>query len=67
MARRVTPPIGKSYIGFSDAGLRDLDKWVPHGTVESFGPVHEVSRELVVEVAFDAVRRSRRHAKHGCE
>ena len=54
-------PIGKAYFGFTDAELRELDKWVRHHTVESFGPVREVSKELVVEVAFDSVRRSTRH------
>jgi DNA ligase-1 len=54
-------PIGKAYFGFTDAELRELDKWVRHHTIRSFGPVREVSKELVVEVAFDAVRRSSRH------
>jgi DNA ligase 1 len=54
-------PIGKAYFGFTDAELKELDKWVRHHTIQSFGPVREVSHELVVEVAFDAVRRSSRH------
>lgn len=49
-------PIGKAYFGFTDVELRELDKWVRHHTIKSFGPVREVSRELVVEIAFDAVR-----------
>ncbi|MBG1231050.1 cisplatin damage response ATP-dependent DNA ligase [Aestuariivirga litoralis] len=54
-------PIGKAYFGFSDEELKQLDKWVRHHTTNSFGPVREVKRELVFEVAFDAVQRSKRH------
>ncbi|MCA1935803.1 MAG: cisplatin damage response ATP-dependent DNA ligase [Asticcacaulis sp.] len=54
-------PIGKAYFGFTDAELRELDKWVRHNTLNSFGPVREVKKELVFEVAFDAVNRSKRH------
>lgn len=54
-------PIGKAYFGFTDAELKDLDKWVRHNTLNSFGPVREVRKELVFEVAFDAVNRSKRH------
>jgi len=54
-------PIGKAYFGFTDAELKDLDKWVRHNTLNSFGPVREVKKELVFEVAFDAVNPSKRH------
>ena len=54
-------PIGKAYFGFTDAELKELDKWVRNHTLQSFGPVREVARELVFEVAFDAVHRSARH------
>lgn len=54
-------PIGKAYFGFTDAELKELDKWVRHNTLNSFGPVREVKKELVFEVAFDAVNRSKRH------
>ena len=54
-------PIGKAYFGFTDAELKELDKWVRHHTVNTFGPVREVKKELVFEVAFDAVHRSKRH------
>lgn len=54
-------PIGKAYFGFTDAELKDLDKWVRHNTLNTFGPVREVKKELVFEVAFDAVNRSKRH------
>jgi DNA ligase-1 len=54
-------PIGKAYFGFTDAELKELDKWVRHNTLKTFGPVREVKKELVFEVAFDAVHRSSRH------
>ena len=54
-------PIGKAYFGFTDEELKDLDKWVRHHTVNRFGPVREVEKTLVFEVAFDAVHRSARH------
>ena len=54
-------PIGKAYFGFTDAELRELDKWVRNHTVQSFGPVREVDKELVFEVAFDSAQISGRH------
>jgi len=54
-------PIGKAYFGFTDEELRELDKWVRNHTVARFGPVREVEKSLVFEVAFDAVHRSTRH------
>lgn len=54
-------PIGKAYFGFTDEELKQLDKWVRHHTTNTFGPVREVEKELVFEVAFDAVHRSPRH------
>ncbi len=54
-------PIGKAYFGFTDEELKDLDRWVRNNTVNRFGPVREVEKALVFEVAFDAVHRSPRH------
>jgi DNA ligase-1 len=54
-------PIGKAYFGFTDAELNQLDKWVRHHTTQRFGPVREVEKQLVLEVAFDAVNYSARH------
>lgn len=54
-------PIGKAYFGFTDAELKELDKWVRNHTTNTFGPVREVQKDLVFEVAFDAVHRSTRH------
>ncbi len=54
-------PVGKAYFGFTDEELRRLDKWVRDNTVERYGPVRAVAPGLVLEVAFDAVHRSKRH------
>jgi DNA ligase 1 len=54
-------PVGKSYFGFTDAELTELDRWVRNHTVDSFGPVRQVEPKLVLEVAFDSVHRSTRH------
>ena len=53
--------MGKAYFGFTDEELKRLDKWVRDNTVERFGPVRAVKPGLVLEVAFDAVQRSKRH------
>jgi len=54
-------PIGKSYFGFTDEELKQLDSFVRGHTVDSFGPVRQVEPKLVFEVAFDSVHRSTRH------
>ncbi|WP_372621674.1 cisplatin damage response ATP-dependent DNA ligase [Alteromonas stellipolaris] len=54
-------PIGKAYSGFTDEELKKLDNWVRRNAIGRFGPVREVKKELVLEVAFDAVHPSNRH------
>ena len=54
-------PVGKAYSGFTDAELAKLDRWVRNHTTNRFGPVREVERGLVLEIAFDAAQRSQRH------
>jgi DNA ligase 1 len=54
-------PVGKAYSGFTDEELRRLDQWVRNNTVQRYGPVREVTPEIVLEVAFDSVHRSTRH------
>ena len=57
----VLVPIGKAYSGFTDVELGRLDKFVRGNTVARFGPVREVAKTLVVEVAFDSAHASPRH------
>ena len=54
-------PVGKAYSGFTDEELKKLDKWVRSNTVSRFGPVREVKKELVCELAFDSMHESTRH------
>lgn len=58
-------PVGKAYFGFTDAQLKQLDKYVRDNTVERFGPVRSVKANseagLVLEIAFEGVNRSSRH------
>ena len=58
-------PVGKAYFGFTDAELKQLDKFVRDNTMERFGPVRSVTATkqhgLVLEVAFEGLQRSPRH------
>lgn len=58
-------PVGKAYFGFTDAELKQLDKFVRDHTVERFGPVRAVragpDTGLVLEIAFEGLQRSPRH------
>jgi DNA ligase-1 len=54
-------PVGKAYFGFTDDDLKWIDRWVRGHTIQRFGPVREVEKSLVLEVAFDSIHRSSRH------
>jgi DNA ligase-1 len=54
-------PVGKAYQGITDEELRQLDRFVRHHTTNRFGPVREVERSLVLEIAFDSIHESKRH------
>jgi DNA ligase-1 len=54
-------PVGKAYFGFTDQELAFLDQWIRGHTVARFGPIREVEKSLVLEVAFDGVQLSNRH------
>ncbi len=54
-------PVGKAYFGFTDDELKWLDRWIRGHTLDRFGPVREVEKSLVLEVAFDSIHVSRRH------
>jgi DNA ligase-1 len=62
---RMLTPVGKSYFGFTDEELKQIDRFVRDNTVERFGPVRSVRAEprhgLVLEVAFEGLQRSTRH------
>lgn len=54
-------PVGKAYFGFTDEELKWLDRWIRAHTLRRFGPVREVEKTLVLEVAFDSIHASTRH------
>lgn len=54
-------PVGKAYSGFTDAELKMLDRFVRQNTLNRFGPVREVEKTMVLEVAFDSIHQSKRH------
>lgn len=54
-------PVGKAYFGFTDAELKELDRFVRANTTERFGPVRAVAPQLVLEIAFEGLQRSARH------
>jgi DNA ligase-1 len=54
-------PVGKAYFGFTDEELKWLDRFVRKNTLNRFGPVREVEKTLVLEVAFDSIHESKRH------
>ena len=59
--RRELVPVGKAYFGFTDQELAFLDRWIRNHTTARFGPVREVEKAMVLEVAFDAAQLSTRH------
>jgi DNA ligase-1 len=54
-------PVAKAYSGFTDEELKWLDQFVRANTVARFGPVREVEKTLVLELAFDSIHESKRH------
>ncbi len=54
-------PVGKAYSGLTDQEMTWLDRWIRNHTTARFGPVREVEKTIVLEVAFDAAQLSSRH------
>lgn len=54
-------PFAKAYSGLDDAEIRKVDRFVRSNTREKFGPVRSVTPELVMELAFEGLQRSKRH------
>ncbi|MEO1525331.1 MAG: ATP-dependent DNA ligase [Planctomycetota bacterium] len=54
-------PFAKAYSGLDDAEIRQVDRFVRKNTKESFGPVRSVTPQLVMELAFEGLQRSKRH------
>jgi DNA ligase-1 len=54
--------IGKAYSGLTDAEIADLTRWFEEHTISRHGRYRVVEPAIVVEVAFDVIMRSARHA-----
>ena len=54
-------PIAKAYSGYTDKELSKIDSFVRKNTVAKYGPVREVKKSLVFELAFDSANLSTRH------
>lgn len=51
----------KAYSGLTDKELKQVDAFVKKNVVEKFGPVRQVTPELVFELAFEGISPSTRH------
>lgn len=54
--------IGKAYSGLTDAEIADLTRWFEVHTISRHGRYRVVEPAIVVEIAFDVIMRSTRHA-----
>jgi DNA ligase-1 len=54
--------IGKAYSGLTDAEIATMTKRFEELTLEKHGHRHVVKPEVVIEVAFDGLQKSKRHA-----
>lgn len=54
--------IGKAYSGLTDVEIVELTRWFEAHTISQHGRYRAVEPAVVVEIAFDVVQRSSRHA-----
>ena len=59
--RRQLVPFTKAYSGLTDQEIRQVDNFVKRNTQEKFGPVRSVTPQLVFEIGFEGIQRSKRH------
>jgi DNA ligase 1 len=55
-------PIGKAYSGLTDAEIGELTEHFKQNTIVDRGRYREVKPDIVLEVAFDSIQPSTRHA-----
>ena len=55
-------PIGKAYSGLTDVEIAELTEHFTQNTTVSHGRYREVKPDVVLEVAFDSIQASTRHA-----
>ena len=54
-------PFAKAYSGLTDEEIREVDGFIRRNTLERFGPVRTVKPEMVFELGFEGIQRSKRH------
>jgi DNA ligase 1 len=54
--------VGKAYSGLTDAEIADMTRWFEAHTLSIHGRYRVVEPTVVVEIAFDIIQRSARHA-----
>jgi DNA ligase-1 len=54
-------PVAKAYTGLSNDEIAELDRWIRAHTTEKFGPVRQVERSQVFELAYEGIAASSRH------
>jgi DNA ligase 1 len=54
-------PVAKAYSGLDNTEIVDLDRWIRAHTTEKFGPVRQVERTQVFELAYEGIAASSRH------
>lgn len=54
-------PFAKAYSGLNDVEIREVDRFIRANTLEKFGPVRSVEQQLVMELHFEGIQRSKRH------
>jgi DNA ligase-1 len=54
--------IGKAYSGLTDAEIAEMTRWFEAHTISHHGRYRVVEPTVVVEIAFDVIHRSNRHA-----
>jgi DNA ligase-1 len=54
--------IGKAYSGLTDAEIAEMTAWFEAHTIARYGRYRQVEPTVVVEIAFDVIVRSKRHA-----
>ena len=54
--------VGKAYSGVTDAEVAELTEWIKAHTLEDFGHFRTVEPLVMLEVAFNNIMRSDRHA-----
>ena len=55
-------PIGKAYSGLSDVEIAELTEHFKQNTIVDHGRYREVKPEIVLEIAFNSIQPSNRHA-----